>query len=205
MQLIMCCRIRKRILIFVKIEINLLKFLGEIFFEKLEAKKESLRLYLSLLTFQAQCLVIKDLLMNKNLFGRVYELRKKFRYLIKNAPQNKNVVQRDLWAYVEERLYGFDIVRKPTENEKKELFKPIGIVYKPVSKVNQIINCYFSKSMRNAYRAISDKKGKESTTVEQCYACNKFFIQKKSLERHLIVCGHLPGIIYKFENRTNFF
>ena len=47
-----------------------------------------------------------------------------------------------------------------------------------------------------------EKKGKESTSAEQCYACNKIFMQKKSLERHLNVCGHMPGIIYKFENQN---
>ena len=45
--------------------------------------------------------------------------------------------------------------------KKKETFKPIDIVYKPVSKINQTINCNFSKSMRNAYRPVSElKKGK---------------------------------------------
>ena len=71
-------------------------------------------------------------------------------------------------------------MRKLTENERKKLLKPIDIVYKPVSKLNQIINCYLSKSMRKIYRVISDlKKEKETTTAEQCYACNKFFIKKK--------------------------
>ena len=27
-----------------------------------------------------------------------------------------------------------------------------------------------------------------------------FFIERKSLERHMNVCGHFPGIVYKFEN-----
>ena len=125
-----------------------------------------------------------------------------FRYLVKKVPQNKNVIKRDLSAYAEERFNGFDIVRKFTENERKKLFKQIDIVNKLMSKLNQIIN-YSSKSMRNAYQAISYlKKGKEKTTAEQCYACNKFFIQKKSLERHLNVCRHMPGIINKFENQN---
>ena len=98
---------------------KLIEVFGRNSFEKLEAKKESLCLDLSLSTFQPQCHVINDLLMNKNLFLRVHECRKMFRYLFKKVPQNKNVVQTDLSAYVEGRFNGFDIVRKLTENERK--------------------------------------------------------------------------------------
>ena len=52
---------------------------------------------------------------------------------------------------VDERSNGFDIVGKLSENERKEFFKPVDIIYRPVSKLNQTINYYFSESMRNAY------------------------------------------------------
>ena len=115
---------------------KLIEVFRQMFFEKLEAMKESLHLDLSRSTFAAQCHVINDLLMCTNLFLRVYDLRKTFCYLIKNAPLNKNFVQRDLSACVEERFNDFNIVRKLTENEVKELFKPNDIVYRPVSKLN---------------------------------------------------------------------
>ena len=86
--------------------------------------------------------------MNKTLFLRVVELRKKFRYLIQKVPQKKNVVRRDLSACVEERLNGFDIVRRIVENERKENYVAADVVYKPVSKIDQIVNCYFTSSMR---------------------------------------------------------
>ena len=110
---------------------KLIEVFRQNFFEKLEAKKESLRLDLSRSTFQAQYHVINDLLMCKNLFLRVCKLRKKFCCLIKKVPQNKNFVQRDLSACVEERFNGFDIVRKLTENEVKELFKQIMLSIDP--------------------------------------------------------------------------
>ena len=57
--------------------------------------------------------------------------------------------------------------------------------------------------MKNTYRAVSDLKkiGKESTVAEQFYVCNKFFIRNFFLKRHLNICDHMPGIIYKFENQ----
>ena len=30
----------------------------------------------------------------------------------------------------------------------------------------------------------------------------KIFFERKSLERHMNVCGHFPGIVYKFENQN---
>ena len=57
--------------------------------------------------------------------------------------------------------------------------------------------------MKNTYQAVSDLKkiGKESTVAEQFYVCNKFFIRNFFLKRHLNICDHMPGIIYKFENQ----
>ena len=40
------------------------------------------------------------------------------------------------------------------------------------------------------------------TTADQCYAWNKFFVEKKSLEKHLNVCGHIPGNMNNFENQN---
>ena len=58
--------------------------------------------------------------------------------------------------------------------------------------------------MRNAYRKNSEQKSGQNraSTAKQCFACNKFFIKRKSLERHLKICGCIPGIIYKFENQN---
>ena len=54
--------------------------------------------------------------------------------------------------------------------------------------------------MQDTYRATSHlKRGKEITAADQCYACNKFFVEKKSLENHLKTCSSMPGIT---ENQT---
>ena len=119
------------------------KFVVEIFFEELKGKRDTFQLDLNSLTFYMQCHVINDILMNKKLFLRVYKLWKKFRYLIKKVPQKKNIAQRDLLACVEERFNGFDITRKLTKNEENKLYRSVSIVYKSVSKIDQIINCYF--------------------------------------------------------------
>ena len=57
--------------------------------------------------------------------------------------------------------------------------------------------------MRNAYCVVNYKKGRAvPSTADQCYTCNKFFIERKSLERHLNSCGHMPGLMYKFKSQS---
>ena len=75
--------------------------------------------------------------------------------------------------------------------EKRKTFLPVDIVY-------------IAKSVRLAYRAITSrgKRDIESLTAEYCSGCNKFFIQKKDLEKHLEICGAKRGVIYKFENQN---
>ena len=58
--------------------------------------------------------------------------------------------------------------------------------------------------MRNAYRVVSNqtKNSLSIMTADQCYGCNKFFIERKSLERHINVRGHFPGIVSIIENQN---
>lgn len=89
------------------------------------------------------------------------------------------------------------------EGEKRKEFRPLDLAYKPINRIDQNIDFYFSKLMRKAYRVVSNKKnGVESTTADQCFACNKLFIEKKSLENHKRACSSMPGLVYKFENQN---
>ena len=67
--------------------------------------------------------------MSKNLFLRVYELRKKFCYLIKKMPKGKIIIQKDLSACVETHFNGFELVRRMTENELRQKYRPVDILY----------------------------------------------------------------------------
>ena len=80
-----CYTIRKS-LSSVNRMLNSLQCLDKFFFGELQEKKYKFQLDLNLSNFQMQCHVINDILMNKKLFLWVYELRKKFRYLIKKVP-----------------------------------------------------------------------------------------------------------------------
>lgn len=86
-----------------------------------------------LLSSEQQCHQANYLLLEKNLFLRLYELRKEFSYLIKRGT-NKNEVVHDLSRCVKERFNRFDI-DKIYKREKKEEFQVIAIVYQPAKKI----------------------------------------------------------------------
>ena len=94
--------------------------------------------------------------------------------------------------------------KKLTKSSIRQLYRPIDIVYKPLSDINQIMNWFFAVSLRNAYRVVSNKTKNSLfiTTADQCYGCNKFFIEIKSLERHMNVWACFLAIVYKFENQN---
>ena len=82
-------------------------------------------------------------------------LEKSFAVLLKKSPKGKNHIKKELSACVEEYFNGFYIAERLSETERGHIYKPIDTVYKPVSKINQIVNCYFTKFMRNAYRVLN--------------------------------------------------
>ena len=86
----------------------------------------------------------------------------------------------------------------------KKYYKPLNIIYKLVSSIEQPVDYYLTSYMRNAYRVVRSKgkRSLEATTAEQCYVCDKFFIQRKSLENHLKFCSSMPGLVYKFQNQN---
>ena len=62
-----------------------------------------LRLDLDILNFENQCFSVNDLLNKHGLFWRVYELRDKLRYLIKQDSE-KNTVLRELSSCLIEEI-----------------------------------------------------------------------------------------------------
>lgn len=66
--------------------------LGEKFTKKLFSEKENLRLHDSFEKFFDKCHLVNELLEEKHLFLRVYERRRKFRFLIKKGVIGKNKI-----------------------------------------------------------------------------------------------------------------
>ena len=157
------------------------------------------------LNFENQCFKINRILSRHNMFLRVFELKDKFHYLIKQNSEQKKYFT-EVSACVIERFNGFTIVRLQFDNEIRKEFTPIDIVYKPVIKLQAILNCFFTKQLHLAYKAVYNEKTNweklKSSCAFQCYFCGKFWVRKQRLELHMKNCTGKPGFVYNFQTRN---
>ena len=119
-------------------------------FDELNLLMDRLKFDLDLLNFENQCFLINRILMKNNFFLRVFELTDKFRYLIKQDLQKKNII-RNLSSGIIENFNGFNIVRLELDKELRKEMSPIDILYKPVKKHTDIMECFFSTQINLAY------------------------------------------------------
>lgn len=98
-------------------------------FDALFSVKKKLRLDLDIQNFGNQCFSVTALLNKNGLFLRVYELKEKFCYVIKQAPE-KNKVLRELCSCVIEKFNGFSVVLVEFGEKLRQSFHLIAIIYK---------------------------------------------------------------------------
>ena len=120
-------------------------------FDEIYLLKDEMRLDLDILTFENQCFQINRILNKKKFFLRVFELKDKFRAIIKQDSEKKNVI-RDLSSYIIEKFNGFNIVRLEFAKKLRQEMSPINIIYKPVKKDTENIECFFSNRINLGYR-----------------------------------------------------
>ena len=99
------------------------------------------------------------------LFLRVYELKDKFCYLIKQDSEKKTVF-RELSSCIVEKFNGFNIVRVEFSKKLRQSFRSIDIIYNPVEKCDEIVNCYFSEKLNAAFQGIYN----EGRKIKHCSA-----------------------------------
>ena len=157
-----------------------------------------MRLNLDILHFENQCLKVNQILNKNNLFLRVFELKEKFRCLIKQESEGKNII-RDLSSCIIEEFIGFNIVRIEFERKLRQKMSAIDIIYEPVKKEDEIIECFFSHQTNLAYRStFSENQKIKHSTAYQCYFCSKYYGGKDKFDRHIENCTGKPGYIYNF-------
>ena len=134
----------------------------------------------------------------------MFEFKQKFHCLIKQDPEKKNVL-RELSGCIIEKFNGFATVRLEFERKLRQKMSPVDIIYKPVKKEDEIIECSFSSQMNLAYRASFSVDKTESKikhgTAFQCY-CSHYFAQKDRFERHIKSCTGIPGFAYNFNTQN---
>ena len=82
-------------------------------------------------------------------------------------------------------------------------FIPIEIIFKPVKKCNEIINCYSSNKINLAFRSTFSENGiLRHGTAFQCHFCSNCSGQKDKYDHHLDSCKSKPGYIYDFNRQS---
>ena len=99
----------------------------------------------------------------------MFEFKQKFHCLIKQDPEKKNLV-RELSACIVEKFNGFATVRLEFDRKLRQKMSPIDIIYKPVKKEDEIIECFFSSQMNLAYRASFNDTNKGLKLKQHCFS-----------------------------------
>ena len=142
--------------------------IGVDLYQKLELKKQMCVLNLDRADFDNMCFDINEILIESNLFLRVYERKGKFRYLFRRTSE-KNETIKSISSCIRNKFNGFNVAAPYLENKIKRDLRPIDIIYEPVRNQNDVIKCYFSTDIKLAYRG----------RVIKC-------------------CSGKPGIVYNF-------
>ena len=145
-------------------------------FDEIYPLKENMRLDLDILNFEKQCFQINHILNKNNFFLRVFELKEKFSVLI-----NKLELDRKL----------------------RQKMSPIDIIYKPVKKQTENIECFLSKRTNIAYRTTFNENEKiRHGTAFQCYFCSNYYGRKDKFDRQIENCTGRPGNVYNFNTQN---
>ena len=131
--------------------------IGADLYQKLEQKKQMCVLNLDRADFENMCFDINEILVEHNLFLRVYERKDKFRYLFCRIGE-KNETIKSISSCIRNKFNGFNVATPYLENKIKRDLRPTDIICEPVRNQNDVIKCYFSTDIKLAYRGRAPKK-----------------------------------------------
>ena len=98
---------------------------------------------------------------------------------------------------------GFDIVSIEYGRKQWTKFSSIDIIYIPVNKRNDVIDCSFPVDLASACRAEwSTGKSLRHPRAYHCYYCCSYYIQKTRHQKHIEKCSGIPGVAYNFTNQN---
>ena len=86
---------------------------------------------------------------------------------------------RDLSNCVVEKFNEYNIIRVEFNKKLRQTFCPIDIIYKPVKRPDEIINCYFGEKLNLALCASFNGGTKiKHCSAWQCYFCSNYCTRK---------------------------
>ena len=183
-------------------EKELQEMTGADLFLKLFKNRGKFKLELDNHKFNFIYMEINDVLTNSSYFLRVYQLRKKFRYLNLKSPTKQTIFQK-FCSCENQKFNGFNIVSIEDWRKLRKKFKPIDLVYKPVRKPKEEIKCYFLRDLPKAYRNTCSRGEKlQHGFANQCCYCNNFLARPDKYKQLIEHCSGVPGIFYRLNNQN---
>ena len=108
---------------------------------------------------------------------------------------------RKLSSCVTKKFNSFHIATLEYGKKLRKTFKQIDIIYNPVKKSEDRVNCYFSRELHLVYRSTyTEGDVIKHSTAFQCYYCNNFY--RKKNHKHIECCSGILGIVYIFNNKN---
>ena len=85
----------------------------------------------------------------------------------------------------------------------RQPFSLIDMIYKPVKKCDEIINCYFSEKLNAAFQAnFNDGTKIKQYSAWQCYFCSDSYGRNDKFDCHFENCTGCPGYVYNFNMQS---
>ena len=93
-----------------------------------------------------------------------------FRHLAVKDRHEQKIV-RQLSSCLIEKFNGFTIVSIEYQKNKKKIFKPIDVIYKPTKKIEMEPVCYFSEDISKAYSSLHSEGKRGLKRAHKVYQC----------------------------------
>ena len=122
----------------------------------------------------------------------------------RNLSHDENQVRKEVSSCAEQRYNGFHVTMHMCTKNRQVEFESVDIVYEHVKRLHEVIECYFTNEINQAYilRFQDYKNGVlHSSTGFVSYYCNEYCTSKKVFEKHLRVCAKKPRVVYSFNNQ----
>ena len=103
---------------------------------------------------------------------------------------------------MKEKFNGFTFADIWLQSKEKTDLIPVNILYKPVKRENDVIECFFTDDLKNVYRALYMRSSMHESlakTLYECFYCREFWLRKCKWQNHIRVCGKKTGVVYNLQ------
>lgn len=125
--------------------------------------------------------------------------------LVSENPEKRQFWENGLRVLLKSSVVSILFALNLTKKLRRQ-FRPVNIFYCPVKKSVQLVNCFLTKRLNLAFRALcsnGQKTGKiKCSNAWLCYFCSNYYAQKDRYDFHIKSCSGYPGYVYNFSTQS---